>query len=206
MLRVNNPFVLVGIKEQPIAPKKNPGTKFPAKIPWISLCLLCLIFLGCISAPLLTANDPSYLDLEHRCLPPCLQFPFGTDTMGRDLFAGIWYGGRISLLIGFFSTLLSTGIAMLYGSFSALAPRWVDALFMRIIEIFLSIPGLILILFLQAILGEATVGSLTVIIGVTSWFSMAKLIHAQVLQIRSREYVLAARCMGCGFSACYFPT
>jgi peptide/nickel transport system permease protein len=127
---------------------------------------------------------------------PNKEFLFGTDNLGRDIFSGIWYGGRISITIGFFATVISTVIAVVYGSVSGIAPVWLDTLMMRFTEIFLSVPGLLLVLFLQAILGEANVLSLSIVIGVTSWASIAKVIRTEVRQIRNSEYVIASKCMG----------
>ena len=114
----------------------------------------------------------------------------------RDLFSGIWYGGRISLTIGFLATAISTAIAVVYGAVSGTAPQWLDTLMMRFTEIFLSVPGLLLVLFLQAIFGQANVLTLSVVIGVTSWASIAKVIRTEVRQLRNSEYVVASRCMG----------
>ena len=141
-------------------------------------------------------KNPSYLDLKNYNVAPNSEFLFGTDTLGRDIFSGIWYGGRISITIGFLATLISTFIAVVYGSISGIAPVWLDTLMMRFTEIFLSVPGLLLVLFLQAILGEANVITLSIVIGVTSWASIAKIIRTEVRQIRNSEYVVASRCMG----------
>lgn len=155
--------------------------------------------LGCLLAPLLVSKDPAYLDLDHCNTAPCAEFPFGTDSLGRDIFSGIWYGGRISILIGLLASALSTAIALVYGSVSALAPKWADSVMMRFLEIFLSIPKLLLVLFLQAIAGEATVFSLAVIIGSTLWPAIARVVRTGVRQLRSSEYILAAKAMGCSF-------
>lgn len=139
------------------------------------------------------------MDLANSMRAPDSQFLFGTDTMGRDIFSMIWYGGRISLLIGCAATLLSAGIAVVFGSFCALAPEWLDTLLMRFTEIMLSIPSLLLVVFLQAVFGEATVFSISVVIGVTSWFGIAKVVRTQVRKLKSSEFVIASRCMGGGF-------
>ena len=144
-------------------------------------------------------KDPSYMDLKNYTVAPCREFLFGTDTMGRDIFSMIWYGGRQSLFIGFVATMISTSIAIIFGTVSGLAPEWLDMLLMRMTEILLSIPNLLLVIFLQAILGKANVLSLSLVIGVTSWTSIAKVVRTEVRQLRSNEYVVAARCMGGGF-------
>ena len=76
-------------------------------------------------------KDPSYMDLKNYTVAPCREFLFGTDTMGRDIFSMIWYGGRQSLFIGFVATMISTSIAIIFGTVSGLAPEWLDMLLMR---------------------------------------------------------------------------
>ena len=190
-------FTMVGIRREQSAPA--PKVRRREDFPWISVILLGLIVVGCLFAEVIMTKDPGYLDLEHFQVAPNGEFLFGTDTLGRDIFSGIWYGGRISIAIGFFATLISTVLAVVYGSVSGVAPTWLDALMMRFTEIFLSVPGLLLVLFLQAILGQANVVTLSVVIGVTGWAGMAKIIRTEVRQLRNSEYVVASRCMGGNF-------
>jgi len=190
-------FTVVGIRPEPAAPKKKGSRR--KGFPWISMILMTAIVLCCLFAEVLMTKDPGYLDLKNFNTAPNEEFLFGTDTLGRDIFSGIWYGGRISIAIGFLATLISTVIAVVYGSFSGIAPAWLDALMMRFTEVFLSVPSLLLVLFLQAILGEANVLTLSIVIGVTSWASIAKVVRTEVRQIRNSEYVVASRCMGAGF-------
>ena len=109
---------------------------------------------------------------------------------------GDWAETAGIALAVFLATLISTLIAVVYGSVSGIAPAWLDTLMMRFTEIFLSVPGLLLVLFLQAILGQANVLTLSIVIGVTSWASIAKVIRTEVRQIRNSEYVVASKCMG----------
>ena len=187
-------FTMVGIRAEQIAPTNK--VRRAKDFPWISVILLSIIVLCCLFAEVIMTKDPSYLDLKNYNVAPNSEFLFGTDTLGRDIFSGIWYGGRISIAIGFLATLISTFIAVVYGSVSGIAPVWLDTLMMRFTEIFLSVPGLLLVLFLQAILGDANVITLSIVIGVTSWASIAKIIRTEVRQIRNSEYVVASRCMG----------
>ena len=187
-------FTMVGIRTEQIAPANK--VRRSKDFPWISVILLSIIVLCCLFAEVIMTKNPSYLDLKNYNVAPNSEFLFGTDTLGRDIFSGIWYGGRISITIGFLATLISTFIAVVYGSISGIAPVWLDTLMMRFTEIFLSVPGLLLVLFLQAILGEANVITLSIVIGVTSWASIAKIIRTEVRQIRNSEYVVASRCMG----------
>ena len=144
-------------------------------------------------------KDPTYLDLAHCSAAPCREFLFGTDTMGRDIFSMIWYGGRLSLFIGVGSTVISTLLAILFGAVSGLAPKWLDALLMRLTEILLSVPNLLLVIFLQAVIGTPSAWSIALVIGLTSWTSIAKVVRTEVRVLRSSEYVQASHCMGGSF-------
>lgn len=193
----DNPFRLVGAQTEALAaPARRPRRLIG--FPWPSALCFLLIFVGCLLAPLLTSRDPAYLDLAHTAQAPCRDFWFGTDELGRDIYAMIWYGGRISLFVGLSATALSTALAILFGTISGLAPRWLDTLMMRATEIFLSIPHLLLIVFLQALLGTPTPLSISLVIGLTGWPTMAKVVRTEVQQLRSSGYVVAARIMGGG--------
>ena len=144
-------------------------------------------------------KDPAYMDLLNCNVHPGKEFLFGTDTMGRDIFSMIWSGGRISLTIGVLASLIAAAIAIFYGAVSGCAPAWLDELLMRLSDIFLSVPNLLLVILLQAAFGKAGILSLSVVIGVTSWAGMARVVRTEVRQIRNSEYVIAARAMGGGF-------
>mgnify|MGYP004657855033 FL=1 len=194
---MNDPFRLVGIRPQEAA---APAPKPQQKRPVLSFAVLALLVLGCLAAPLIAPGDPGYLDLLHTSQPPGGEFLFGTDAMGRDLFRCIWHGGRVSLFIGFLSTLISTAIAVVYGAVSGVSSPGVDSAMMRLTEILLSVPELLTVLFLQAIWGVATPVSIAVIIGLTSWYSIAKVVRTEVRQLRGSEYVIASRAMGGRFA------
>lgn len=190
-------FSIVGIRSMP-APQP-PKRRFWAGRPVVSMILLGALILGCLFCECFIPKDPTYMDLFHANEPPNSEFWFGTDTMGRDIFSMIWYGGRVSLTIGLLATLISTTIAVVFGAASGLAPKWLDDLLMRFTEILLSIPSLLLVVLVQAILGNASVWSISLVIGITDWTSIAKVVRTEVRRIRSSEYVVAARCMGAGF-------
>lgn len=191
------PFTRVGVR--PIPPPRLKTRPWYEGRPVLSCAILAVILLGCLFCEAFIPKDPAYMDLYHASTPPGGGFWLGTDAMGRDIFSMIWYGGRVSLLIGFLSAGISTALAALFGTVSGLAPRRLDELLMRLTESFLSIPSLLLIVLLQAVLGKAGVVSLSVVIGVTGWTGMAKVVRAEVRRLRESEYVLAARCMGAGF-------
>ena len=130
---MNDRFQIVGARPLPeAAPTKNRHS-LRGK-PVASAMILSLIALGCLFCELIMTKDPTYLDLAHCSAAPCREFLFGTDTMGRDIFSMIWYGGRLSLFIGVGSTVISTLLAILFGAVSGLSPKWPDALLMRHLE------------------------------------------------------------------------
>lgn len=194
---MDNGFVLAGIRPLPATePEKE---KWYRGKPVISAGILFVIVAGCLFCDFFIPKDPSYMDLYNANTAPNLEFWFGTDTMGRDIFSMIWYGGRISLTIGFLAAAISTVIGVFLGTASGLGPRWLDDFLMRFTELFLSIPNLLLVLLLQALLGKANLWSLSAVIGITGWTSIAKVVRTEVRQIKSSEYVIAARCAGAGF-------
>jgi len=195
---VTEPFTIVG--PHPAAASSTHQKKSRTKgKPVFASALLLLIVLGCLLSELLMTKDPTYMDLANCNIAPNKEFLFGTDGMGRDIFSMIWYGGRISLFIGIVSTVISTLIAIVFGAVSGIAPQWLDTFLMRLTEVFLSVPNLLLVILLQAILGTANVMSLSFVIGVTSWTSIAKIVRTEVRQIRNSEYIVASRCMGGSF-------
>ena len=171
---------------------KLKNTQFPV----VSATVLALLCLGCLFADVLAPTDASYMDLTSCLLPPSAVHLFGTDTLGRDLFSCIWHGGRVSVLIGLLSTLVAAVIAIVYGTISGVATEWVGNLMVRFVEIVLSIPSLLLLIFLQAMFGEATVLSLSLLLGMTGWCGMAVIVRTEVRKLRESGYVIAAKCMG----------
>lgn len=169
------------------------------RFPGVSAMLLMAILVCCLACGCFATKDPAYMDLANGNFSPCRTYLFGTDSMGRDIFLMIWYGGRISLFIGFLATFISTLIAVFVGSVSGYAPPWADGAIMRLTDIVLSIPGLLLTVFLQAVIGGTSVFRLAVVIGLTGWMSMARVVRTEVLQLKNTDYVLAARCLGGGF-------
>lgn len=167
------------------------GLMFPAAV-------LGVIVLGCLFCALFIPRDPTYIDLAHCNVPPGREFYFGTDSLGRDVFSMLWYGGRVSLGIGLASAALSTLLAVVLGSAAGLAPAWAGRVLARANEIVLSVPSLLLVLLIQALLGKPDAASIALVLGLTGWMSMARVVSALVRQLRECGYVLSARCMGGG--------
>ncbi|MBU3087126.1 ABC transporter permease [Clostridium gasigenes] len=183
-------------KEENTKKKKKYFSWEIKKTPYISLGLLILIIGGCILSPLIMTHNPRYMDLANSNISPNSSFYFGTDSMGRDIFSMIWDGGKISLFIGVFATIISTFIGVVYGSISGTSSQFIDSLMMRATEIIISIPSILIIIFIQAILRNASPVSIAIVIGITSWMNIAKIVRSEVRQIRNSEYILAAKLMG----------
>ena len=141
---MNGLFDLVGMRPPPPEPPARPE-KPGRDLPVLSLVLLALLVLGCLVFPLFLSKSPAYMDLSHPNTAPCGAFWFGTDAMGRDIFSMVWHGGRLSLCIGAGAAALSAVFAIVFGAASGCAPGWLDALLMRLTEILLSVPSLLLI-------------------------------------------------------------
>lgn len=191
-------FEIVGIRQELKAEHCVKEKWYQGK-PVLAGTILTLIILGCFGCSFMIMKDPAYLDLENCNVAPDGKFLFGTDSMGRDIFSMVWYGGRISLFIGIFAALISTVAGIIFGAVSGSASGWVDALLMRLTEILLSVPNLLVIILIQALFGKANVFTIAFVIGITSWMSIAKVVRTEVRQIRSREYVVASKCMGGSF-------
>lgn len=167
--------------------------------PWGSLALLGLITAACLLAGLLAPYPSDLMDSTVISQPPGGSHLLGTDHMGRDLFSLLLYGGRASLYIGLLSGSLSTVIAVVYGTVSGLAGERISDLMMRLAEMMMSVPSILLVLFLQAIWGTASPTSIAVVIAVTSWMNISKVVRSEVRQIRNSDYILAARTMEAPF-------
>ncbi len=193
---MNKSFVIVGMR-----PAKEPRRRGRSLsgLPWLAFLTVAVIVLGCIVIPFFMTQDPAYMDLAHYNHPPDWEHLFGTDTMGRDIFSCIWHGGRISIFIGIAATILSTCIAVTYGALSALSPDWLDTVLMRLTEILLSIPNLLLVVLLLACLGKPNIFSIALVIGLTSWLAIAKVVRSEVRQLAGSDFLVAARTMGGGF-------
>jgi peptide/nickel transport system permease protein len=157
--------------------------------------VVAVLFLMSFLAPYLTPYDPSTIDAYHVLTPPTVQHLMGTDELGRDVLTRVIYGARISLKVGF----VAVGIAMVIGTMTGLIAgyygRWVDALLMRLVDIMLCFPTFFLILAVIAML-EPSIWYIMLVIGATGWMGVARLVRAEVLSIRERDFVLAARAIG----------
>jgi peptide/nickel transport system permease protein len=161
---------------------------------WFAFVFLGLISLGGILAPLLPL-DPNEIHPMAMTQPPSWDHWFGTDDLGRDLLLRTIYGARISLMVGAVSVSISLLIGVSIGLVSGFMGGVVDAIIMRCLDIFMALPTLFLILMVQMTL-EPHIFNVMVVIGVTSWMGMARLVRAEVLSLKERIFVTACRSRG----------
>jgi peptide/nickel transport system permease protein len=167
------------------------------------MIILGILVLGVLLAPL-SPYDPEASDMASRLQSPSLQHPFGTDPLGRDLLTRCLYGGRISLLVGFLVVWITMGIGIPIGAVSGFFGGWIDDVLMRITDAALSLPALMVLILLSAILREVEVPffernnvlTIAMVIGSLSWMTVARLVRATFLTIREMEFITAARCLG----------
>jgi DNA polymerase-3 subunit alpha len=162
------------------------------KLASAGLLLILALIVVAIAAPLVAPYDPVQQHLAHRLNSPSASFLFGTDDLGRDVFSRMVHGVRISLTVGLVAVGISVIIGTLLGLVSGYFGGWVDAVIMRLVDIMLCFPTFFLILLVIAFL-QPSIYNVMAVIGLTSWPGLTRLVRAEVLSIREREYVHAAR-------------
>ena len=162
----------------------------------LGLIIVCFLVLAVILMPIFMKLDPYTTD---RAVgfnkAPCPGHLLGTDDVGRDLFARLLYGGRISLFVGIMSTIISVLIGIPLGLIAGYFRGIAETVIMRVADAFMSFPTMVLILVLVAVFGPSIL-TVTVVIGVLGWTAIAKLIYGNVLSIREREYIQATKAIG----------
>ncbi|RWK65745.1 ABC transporter permease [Mesorhizobium sp.] len=162
----------------------------------LGVAMITLLTLACVFGPHLLPYDSLYIDLRARFSPPLTGDHYlGTDPLGRDVAARLFMAGRTSLLVAFFAMLLSTLIGTLVGVIAGYRGGWIGAALMRTVDGFLSFPSIFLLLALAAAL-KPSPAMVTVIVAVTSWMEVARIVEAEVRSLREREFVLAGRMLG----------
>ncbi|MFQ8735220.1 MAG: ABC transporter permease [Bilophila wadsworthia] len=146
-------------------------------------------------APWLSPYDPTALHLKSILVPPSAQFPLGTDALGRDVLSRLLYGARVSLWVGFVSVSISIAIGIALGLLAGYFRGIVDEIIMRGVDVMLCFPSFFLILAVIAFL-EPSLNTIMVVIGLTSWMGVARLVRAETLSLRERDFVAAARLAG----------
>ncbi len=159
------------------------------------LIIVLALFLVSALTPLLAPYDPSAIDVDNILASPSAAHLFGTDELGRDVFTRMLFGAGISLKVGFVAVGIATLIGVLLGAVSGYYGGWVDIVVMRFVDIMLCFPSFFLILAVIAFL-EPSIFNIMAVIGLTSWMGITRLVRAEFLSLKERDFVLAARAMG----------
>lgn len=143
----------------------------------------------------LSPHDPNYMDVTARLISPNVKHWFGTDDNGRDYLTRVLYGGRVSLSVGFLAMFVAVLIGTSVGAVSGYFGGWIDNLLMRFVDVLMAIPSFFLMLILNAYM-KPSIPTLVIIIGLLSWMSISRIVRAQTLSVKEREYVQYARVSG----------
>ena len=179
-----------------------------AKIFTDRLAAVCLLFVVAVAACCFLADfvapfDSVAQDLSAGLQPPSARHIFGTDNLGRDVFSRILYGGRVSFAVAIIATFVAVAIGVAYGTVSAMCGGAVDSLMMRFVDIIYTLPFTIFVILLMVAFGRSIV-LVFVAIGAVEWLTMARISRASALEIKSRQFVEAAECMGQSKSGIFF--
>lgn len=153
------------------------------------------VFVVAIFATFIAPYDPSAIDIKNILIGPNLRHPLGTDELGRDVLSRMIWGSRVSLEVGFVAVGIATIIGILLGALAGYYGSYIDSAIMRMVDIMLSIPTIFLVLAVIAIL-EPSITNIMIVIGLTSWMEPARLIRAEFISLKEREFVIAARAIG----------
>ena len=159
--------------------------------------IVLILVLVAIFAPYVVTSDPTAIEIKNALLGPSPGNILGTDQLGRDIFSRIVYGSRVSLSIGLVAVGLAAVIGVILGSLAGYFGGRADSVIMRFVDIMLCFPSFFLILAVIAVIGPS-IYNIMIIIGLTSWMGMARLIRAEILSLKEREFILAAKVLGVG--------
>ncbi|MDO9515513.1 MAG: ABC transporter permease [Syntrophales bacterium] len=159
--------------------------------------VVILLFVVSLLASWVSPYDPNEINLNQVLVHPSLAHLFGTDQLGRDVLSRIIWGAGISLKVGFVATGFSLFIGVILGALAGYYGRWVDAVIMRFVDIMLCFPAFFLILAVIAIL-EPSIWNIMIVIGLTGWMGITRLVRADFISLRERDFVQAARAIGAG--------
>src|SRR5512146_122880 len=227
-MAVNPTIVEPTVRTVELAQQEEPRALTPGQLVWRRfrkhrmalmggvgvILLLLFIIVGSVVVPETHAND---IDLQARLAGPTAKHWFGTDSVGRDVFNRVIYGGQISLFIGFLAVLLEVTLGTVIGGVAAYYGGWVDALLMRFTEAMLAIPSLFLLIVLAKFIGRnvgqvnilgrtfsGSIGIVILVIGITSWMFLARIVRANVLSLKEMDYVAASKALGASDRRIFF--
>ncbi len=162
----------------------------------IGVGLLALLAFSALLAPVLAPYDPLRQSLDHDLIAHSFEHPLGTDKLGRDILSRTMYGGRISLMVGISTVVLSLAIGLLLGSVSGYFGGWIDHALMRLVDILMAFPGILLAIAFTAVLGPG-LDHVILALCLIGWTGYARLVRGEILSLREREFIQAARALGC---------
>ncbi len=178
-------------------PSREWRTFWSNPLAWIGVIVLLLLVLFSFVGPIFYHVNDLTPHLTAALSPPNSKYPLGTDSLGRDNLIRLMKGGQSALEVGFASAIVSMVIGVLYGLVSGYAGGFVDVVMMRVVDVLYAIPSLFFLLFLDSVFKPSAL-LLTFVIAVVSWFGVARLVRGEVLSLKNREYVEAARALGSG--------
>src|ERR687891_2144878 len=158
--------------------------------------ILVLLMACAMMAPLIAPHQPARQNLDQDLLGYSSDHPLGTDKLGRDILSRILYGGRVSLLVGLTTVAISLSLGLGIGSLSGYLGGWVDQLLMRLVDVLLAFPGILLAIAFTAVLGPG-LDHVILALCLIGWTGYARLVRGEILSLREQEYVQAARALGC---------
>ena len=197
-------FLRVGVDEQSSETIVRPSISYwqdairrlkKNKVAMLSLFFLIFMVLMCIFGPYIYPHPYNEQNIAITNQGPTLEHIFGLDDLGRDIFARIWMGGRVSLSIGVVGALVSLVVGTLYGGISGFCGGIVDDIMMRILEILVGIPYMVVVIIVSVFLGKGMT-SLMIALCLTSWTGLARLVRGEIIELKESEYVMAARALG----------
>ncbi|MBV9897259.1 MAG: ABC transporter permease [Chloroflexi bacterium] len=165
------------------------------RIALVGALILLILTAGAVAAPVIATSDPDKVDISQYRKGPTVSHLLGTDSSGRDVFSRLLYAGRISLSVGLVAVAIYTVIGVVLGAFSGFYGGWLDAIIMRLADVVLSFPALILIITVVAVLGPS-IYNIMLVIGLLGWPAIARIVRALFLSLREREFILASRTVG----------
>jgi peptide/nickel transport system permease protein len=162
----------------------------------LALIVLAILLIGSAGAPWLAPHDPEELDIANRYAPPLTEgHILGSDDLGRDVLTRLMYAGQISLSVGIAAMLVTVIVGFSVGAFAAYYGRWVGMLLMRLTDIMLCFPSVFLLLFVAAFV-TPSLTSMALMIGLTCWMEIARIVYSQILVLKSADFIAAARMIG----------
>ena len=165
------------------------------RLAMVGAAVVAALILIAVAAPLLMPYDPNQINVHAILLPPSVDHPFGTDRLGRDVLSRMIMGSRVSLQVGIVAAGLATLIGVILGAVAGYYGGWVEAAVMRFVDMMLCFPTFFLILAVIALL-EPSITNIMAVIGLTSWMGVARLVRAEFLTLKERDFVMAARSLG----------